>query len=786
MSRRGMHMRAVFGAWLAAAGLAAAQELPVIREVAVTNVGPGRLDHSLVLSYLSQRPGETLDRPRLSAELRRLLDSGRFADATVQAEALEPDGVRLVYAVAGRYTLARPVEIEGAKHFRAGKIRGFMKLDVGDWLDAQTAAAGARAVEREYRNDFYPHARVTPRLEVIDPEQSLAGLRLEVEEGGKAKVKRLRFEGNRELDRRTLKQVVKPQTWYNPFSWFRRVPYDPQALEDARLAVQRAYRDQGFLDARVTTPELKPRSDGHLVMTFPVREGPRYRVDAVTVGGSGTELFPREDFVAVSRLQPGMIAGESTLRDASGALRDYFGARGYIDTSVRPQLDPDPETGRVRLRYEIEEGPLVSIRNVVVRGNVRTRDKVIRRELLVYPGEMFNEVKVRQGERILMNLGYFDAVRSAPVDTRLPNEKDLVYTVEEKRTGQFMIGAGYSSVDNVLGFMEIQQGNFDLRGWPYFTGGGQKLKLRTQVGSTRTDYQLSFVEPWFLDRKLSLGLDLYRSEVDYDDYDLKRTGFAVSLGKPLPGPNRVQLQYRIERNDITDVADTNQYVYAEPPQDPYFFAQEEDLVKSSIGLSLIHDTRNNPFTPTRGNRAVLAAELSGGPMGFDTDIYDLSLVAMRYQPLWWRHVLSLRTRWQVVEAYGDTDEVPIGDRLFAGGGRTVRGFKYRDVGPKVVRIDPVTGAVIADRHVGGSSLATATAEYSIPIVTALRVAAFYDIGNVWRDPYEFDFDQLASSAGIGLRLDIPGFPIRIDRAWAIEKDSELTQTDSWSFWIGFD
>jgi outer membrane protein insertion porin family len=774
---------AVLAAWCASVAPEAwAVEAPLVQAVVVTNVGPGQLDESLVLAYLSHRTGEPLDRSRLSADLRRLLDSGRFANATVEAEPVG-DALRLVYSVANRWKLSKPLEVKGHEHFRKGKIRDFMALEVGTMVDEQVLAAGAKRVEREYRDDFFPNAHVRWALIPEDATQGLARVKLTIDEGSKAKVKKLVFEGNEELDDDTLKRLVKPLTWWNPISWFKRVHYDSQALEDARLTVQKEYRDRGYLDARVATPRVVPLKDaGRLRLEFDIVEGVCYRLGALTVTGSGVALFPQEDFRAVAKLKQGQIAGEGAIRTAGTDLRDYFGSRGYIDTSVIPRLETDATNATVAISYEIEEGPLVSIRNIVIRGNTRTRDKVIRRELLVYPGEIYNEVKVRQGERVLNNLGYFDTVRNHHEDTRIPSEKDLVYTVDEKRTGQFMIGAGYSSVDQIIGFMEIQQGNFDLFGWPHVTGGGQKLKLRTEFSERRNEYTLSFVEPWFLNRKLSLGLDLYRSEVDYDDYELNRTGAAVSLARPLPGPNRVQLQYRIERNEISNVTDTNRYIYADETEDDYYFTQEEDWTKSSLGLTLTHDTRNNPFVPTRGKRAVLGAEVAGGPMGFDTDLYDLSAVGMHYTPLWWKHVLTLRTRWETVEAYGDSEEVPISERLFAGGGRTIRGYDYRDVGPKVVRADDPG----VSRHVGGQSLATATAEYSIPIVSALRIATFYDIGNVWRDAYEFELDNLASSAGVGLRLDLPGFPIRIDRAWALEKDSNLTDTDDWSFWIGFD
>ena len=290
--------------------------------------------------------------------------------------------------------------------------------------------------------------------------------------------------------------------------------------------------------------------------------------------------------------------------------------------------------------------------------------------------------------------------------------------------------------------------------------------------------------PWFLDRKLSFGLDLFRTSLNYTDYDEERIGAAITLGKSLPGPNRVSLRYQIVSSDINDIADTNEYVFVDDPSmESFFFDEEDDSVKSSMTLRLTHDTRNNPFFPTRGHRVTLSYELAGGILGFDRDLYDIQLRTYHYRPLWWQHVISLRTQLEVVENYGDTDEVPINDRLFTGGGRTIRGYEYRDVGPKVIRADMQSSV---HRPVGGQSLGILKVEYTVPVVSGVRIAAFYDVGNVWRDSYEFELDEIASSTGIGLRFDMPGFPIRIDRAWPLERDSDLTDTDDWVFWVGFD
>jgi outer membrane protein insertion porin family len=462
-----------------------------------------------------------------------------------------------------------------------------------------------------------------------------------------------------------------------------------------------------------------------------------------------------------------------------------------VDTRVRPVLIPDLDERRVDVAFNITEGELVNIRHIDIRGNSRTRDKVIRREILVQPGDVYSRSRVERSERRLRNLGYFDTVFARTVPTVDDGTRDLVFDVAEKRTGQFMMGVGFSSVDNLLGFVELSQGNFDLFGWPYFTGGGQKLRLRAQAGSSRQDYELSFVEPWFLDRQLSFGLDLYRRERSFSEYDLERTGASVSLGRALPFASRINFEYMIEKSVITDVSDTNTYFRLETYDfetgtgTPYLFESEEDRLKSAFTISLVQDVRDNPFVPTRGHRINLFGTVAGGPFGGDIEMYHTGIRHAVYVPLWYGHVISLRTRFEFVDRYGDTEEVPLAERLFVGGGRTIRGFRFRDVGPKVIRPQEESDR-FRHRPYGGLSLFVANLEYTIPIVSNVRLATFYDTGNVWSERYDVDFKNLASSAGVGLRFDLPGFPIRIDRAWVIERDDRFSSEDSWNLWIGYD
>lgn len=766
---------------LATVAVAQHEAAPVIREVRIDNTGRGPLDHAFVAAQIESEVGSRLDRAVVSRDVRALLDTDRFSYVAVEVEPLD-EAARVIFVLQNKFRLHAPIRFEGVEHFRRKKLQDLFEVRVGGLVDEQIIGTAARNLEKEYRKALYPAARVRYELIPLEAPDGWAEVTVIVEEGRRAKVSSVNFTGNQVVEDRELWRIVEPRNWWNPMRWFSRRRYDPLEFDAYRGQMLQLYQDRGYLASQISAPLVQSEARG-LAVTYQVEEGALYRYGDIQL--SGVTLFPELELRRLIVIERGAPASAARLRQTVQALEDYYGSRGYLNTMVRTVRTADEDQRILHIEFHVQEGVLTRIRNIRIRGNMRTRDAVIRRELLVYPGEIYDEVRIRNSERIVSNLGFFSTVRTRPVPTGIEDSRDLLLDVEEKRTGQFMVGAGFSSVDKVSAFLELSQGNFDLFGWPYFTGGGQKLKLRSQFGTTRNLYELSFVEPWFLRRKLSLGLDLYQSKVGYSDYDLQKTGFAISLGRALPGPNRIHLQYRLERQVLSDVSDTNLYVYIDNPADEYSFEREEDFTKSSLRLTLTHDVRDNPFVPTRGQRMVAYGELTGGPLGFDTDIYELGFRTTHYVPLWFGHVFNFRTRMAVVDTYGETEEVPIGDRMFMGGGRTLRGFKYRDVGPKVRLADQQEDDRY-HKHVGGRSLAMANVEYTIPLISGLRLAFFYDIGNVWREAYTYHFDNMASSAGIGLRLDVPGFPVRVDRGWVLDADSPYTDEDAWVIWIGFD
>ncbi len=762
MKMRHMLAGMVMGGLLGAGWTASAAP---VREVRVEQSGPVRVDSEYVRAFVSLNPGEEFTRAAVSRDVRALQKTGRFAFVETLVEGAG-DGVVVIYRVQGRPTISH-LKIDGADYYSNKKIRELMEIRTGELVDDATLAVQAQKVQEAYRKKYFPDAHLSWTIEP-DPERAdFVQVQIKIREGRRAIVRRILFTGAQGVRRKELLKVMK-QKQSNWLSWITNDGrYEPDDLEYDRESLRQVFLNRGFLDTRVGEPVIEYVGRRKVDVRIPIEQGNQYRMSAVRA--EGFHLFPSNEVLRSIRLRPGDVASMTQITASAQSVRDFYGSRGYIRTVVEPVLDADPVTREARVDYQVTEGSLAYIQNIQIRGNTRTKDQVIRRELAVYPGEILNEVKVRTSENRLKNLGFFSYVSSMPQSTLKLNQYDLVFDVEEQKTGQFMIGAGFSSIDELVGFVELSQGNFDLFGWPYFTGDGQKLKLRAQFGTKRTDYEISFIEPWFLNRRLSLGVDLFSHESRFlsDEYDQSTLGGTLTLGKPLTSYDRINLIYGLEQIKVENVSSNASDLIKQ---------EEGTRNKSSVTLELVHDTRDSFFVPTRGNRSTASATLAGGPFGGNTDLYQLQARSSQYFPLWFDHVLNFRGWISVVEEYGDSDRVPIFDRLFLGGARTLRGFKFRDVGPKDETGEPL----------GGKSALYGTAEYTIPVVEKVRLATFYDVGMAWTESYEFSLSELNSDLGLGIRLDFPGFPIQLDYAWPIKADEFNDRSSGrFSFWIGY-
>jgi len=394
-------------------------------------------------------------------------------------------------------------------------------------------------------------------------------------------------------------------------------------------------------------------------------------------------------------------------------------------------------------------------------------------------------VRVKLSTNRLYGLNYFAKVDAQPEPTDVPDRKNLVIGVEEKNTGDIRLGAGFSSVDSLVGFVEVSQGNFDLFKWPYFlgTGAGQKIRARVQLGTQRKDFQLTFIEPWFLNRKLSLSTDFYHRELQYysDYYDTLLSGVRLGLTRTLWSDFWVgTVGYEIQNVGIVEVP-------GDAPQE--IIDEEGYTLISKVFATVAYDTRNSVLLPNRGQRTALEGEIAGGPLGGDTDFYKLQLRSSRYFPGFAPgHVLELSGRVGVVDNYSFDEDVHLFNRFFLGGMYTLRGYKFREVGP----YDAERG----DEPIGGRTYWFGSAEYSIPIIERLRFAVFYDIGNVYPFSYSFDtypdsrgphdYGAFSDNWGVGIRLNIPMLgPLRLDYAVPITHDKYTGDSGRFQFGVGF-
>lgn len=739
--------------------------MPLVRSIEVQFVGPQTVSKEKVLANMRTRVGRPYS-PRVTEEdVRNLYATGNVTNVRIFGEP-RADGVKVIVVVATKSTLSEVV-ISGATRVKTSKLRDEISVKPGQPMSEAALEADRQKILEYYRGKGYGDVDVRYRTEANDKKGTVRAI-FDVTEGSKAKIDKVAFEGNTAAKRSELMKVIKtkPKGIMNVLSSTAGKLNSDQLQEDSR-AIREFYQGKGYIQVAVKSP-LVVRRGTKVDVTFPIVEGPQFHVGKVSI--SGVRVFGIDEITKGMKLKSGEIYSPQALSADRKTISDLYGAKGYIDVAVIPTPTPGgPAVVNVNLR--IEEGLQYYVDKVNIAGNTRTKDKVIRRELALAPGDLFNTVRMDASKQRLENLRYFSKTEIRPAEPLIsvPGRRDLNVDVAETQTGSFNFGAGFSSIDNLLGFVELTQGNFDLFGWPRLTGGGQKFRARAQYGTSRKDFIISLTEPYFLDQKLSLGTEAYYRDANFtsDVYSERRYGAAVFMRKPLNEFTSARLEYRLEQNEIYDIDST---------ASPTIRSEEGSLLKSQVSIGLTYDSRDRVYLPRKGMRIDGQAYLAGGFLGGQEDIYGLDVEAAKYIGLPGDTILSLEAQIAGVSPLASGDRVPIYDRLYLGGPNNLRGFRYRDVGPR----DEL------GETIGGQSLARFTAEYTFPIVEKVRGAIFYDMGFVNSGEWSFDTNDFNSDYGIGLLLEIPAIgPIRIDYGIPIQADRFNDSSGKFQFNIGY-
>lgn len=805
---------------------------PTVQQVTIEHVGPANVADELIRANIHIKSGDPYLPATVDEDIRNLYATGLFYNIRVKAERAD-SGLKLTYVVQAMPRLT-DIKITGNKKFSEAKIRKKLTSKIGDSLNEAKLFSDSQAIQELYQKSGYPGTTVQVTPSIIE-ESGRGSVVFEIKESQKVRIEDVKFVGASAFSERKLRKTIKTRRHWM-WSWLTGSgTFKEDQFQDDREKLAEFYREKGYIDFEIKEVKFERPTDKSMIVRIEVYEGQPYKVGAVTF--EGTVMLPtnavspgyktgklprqkseRRDWFekrelnrAFAMKQGDTFTGKGLSKDIE-TIENFYGSKGHIDVeqgtgNLNVSRVANTENNTIDLKFDVKEGQESYVEKIDIRGNTKTKDKVIRRELTISPGEVFNMVAVKRSKARLEGLQFFEKVDARPDATEVPNRKNLIVGVEEKNTGNLSLGAGFSSVDAVVGFVEVSQGNFDLFNPPNFTGAGQKFRLRLQVGSRRQDYVLSFVEPWFLDRKLAFGTELYYRDLNYQSlgnlYSEQRIGTRLSLTRALWSDYLIgSVNYTIEQIGIDlDSGLHGPLVVPGPtlpgPTPPPDIYSEQNVpsailneaghsLVSKVGFSLAYDTRNSTLLPDAGQRTELAVDFAGGPFGGERSYYRAELKSAWYVRGFLKgHVLELAGRTGVADGL-DGDEVPFYERFYLGGLYSLRGFRYRAISPREAK---ATGGFF-DEPIGGNTYWFGTAEYSIPIIQkektgGVRFALFYDIGNVMEGAYDYNFSNYSDNWGIGLRLNLPIGPLRLDYGIPIHHDDFSGSSGRFQFGVGY-
>ena len=727
----------------------AAEQEPQEKVNSVEVVGNKIVSTATILTKIKTRPGDRLEQQTVDEDIKRLYGTGFFTDVSADIRPYQ-DGKMVRFLVQER-PMVSSIVITGYRHFRESKLREELKTKEQELLDRRELKQDVERLKQLYRTKGFYLAEVNYEVKVDEPTNK-ATLFFTISEGGKLRVRRILFEGNEQVSSRRLrKTMASKQAW----GFITPGYYRPEVLEEDQERIKAVYRAEGYSDVEAAAESNFDAKKRWMTIRVKVKEGPRYMVGGISF--RGVSQIPADQLQETLKMVSGEPFSQDRMYEDVGKVQSAYFAKGYMAASVEPSTVLNPETRKVDLAYTVTEGSIAYVGRIIVKGNIKTRDTVIRRELRLNPGERYDGEKLKRSKERLYNLGYFEEVTLETVPSDQPDQRDLVVNVKESKTGEFSFGGGFSSVDSFIGFAEIVQRNFDLFNWPTFVGGGQELKFEVMVGTRRRNLMLSFTEPWIFNRPYLFGFDLFhtvRTRGEGYSFELRRLGGDLRLGRSFGDYDRVDMLYRLENVRVSDILDN-------ASSDLKDELGENTI--SAVRLSYTRDTRDNVFNPKHGYVLQNGVELAGTVLGGDKDFWKWTgSGGVFFQPFIEDQVLEFHATFGLADELADSTSVPIFERFFAGGSDTIRGYKERRVGPK----DPSNRDPI-----GGDAMAIFNVEYTMPVVEFLKTAVFFDSGNVWRSISDFGEDGLRNGVGAGVRIKTPFGPVKLDYGWPLNPES---------------
>jgi len=726
------------------------------RDFRISSIAPEgntRIDSGAILRKITTKAGDTYDPTALRNDLKSIYKMGYFNDVQIDVSDT-PKGKKVIFRVIEKPVI-QSVIFEGIDELKEEDIKDAANIKEHFILNPARISVAEEAIHQLYKTKGFYNSQVNAQISY--PNDQGAIVRFVIEEGEKIYIKEISVEGNVTFDDdELLDQIETGEKWI--FTWVTEAGLlDMVKIEQDAARIVTFYNNQGFLEAKIGEPEIRQEEEW-IYLKFIVEEGPRFRIG--TVEFSGDIIGVEEDMLGLLTIRDEEYVSRLSLREDILKMTDYYAESGYAFAGIRPVTTKSQVGNRIDVTFQIDKGELVYIDRITIKGNNRTRDNVIRRELLIAEGGVFDSKAIRQSTQALQRLSYFEEVNITPEPSLDPDRMNVIIEVKEKSTGTFSIGAGYSSVDKIMLMGQISENNF--------LGRGDTLAFSANVSGVSQRFNLGYTNPHLNDSALSWGVDAFSTEREYDDYTKDSKGGGLRIGYPIWGRWKAYGNYSFTDTDLSDIS----------PNASFIIKESADIhITSAVKFSLVRDTRNSLYGASRGSRNVASIKYAGGPLAGDAEFTKVEGSTSWYFPIVFSTVFHIKgAAGQVFE--NEPGKLPVYERFYLGGLNSVRGFEYGKISP----IDPTT----LDR-IGGDKMWYTNVEIVFPLLKTQGVhgAIFYDSGQVLNDDEDFFIvnDSIKNSAGIEVRWLSPMGPLRV--VWGYNLDPLPDEDQAvWDFSIG--
>jgi outer membrane protein insertion porin family len=719
----------LLAAWLTSVAVSQAQQPPVtVKELTID--GNRRVQEAVILGRIKTMLGGAFNPSQLSEDVRSVFALGFFDDVQLKVEDFE-GGVKVTFVVVER-PFVRDVDFVGNKKVSTSVLQEKIDLKLGAVYNPVDVQRARERMKDHYEDEGYFEVQITPDIEKFaDGDVKVV---FTINEGRQMKIDKIVIRGNKGVSDKQIKAAMATQERQY---YILRGTVQRQRLEDDVDRILQVYNDHGFIHARVESHDVVvDREKARVTIQIVVVEGGQHHVGSV--GLTGVTLLPESEVLRQVKLKEGDVFSRAKLRDSVKAIEELYSNIGRASAEVNPKIEPVADN-RLSVSLDISEGPTVYVERINIAGNVRSQDKILRRELQMAEGDIFTLRKLQRSRQRLVNVGYFEKVEVSTVPGSDKTKIVVNVDVTERPTGLFSIGGGYSSQDSFLGTIDLSQNNFLGRGW--------QASLKLRAGANTQQGILSFTEPWLFDRPLAAGFDLFNTRRQFIEYDYETLGAGVRLSHPFEEYWRWHVGYRLTRDEISNIQSSFDSVLA---------SEKGARVTSLVEGSITRDSRDNVQAPSRGGTISLVTDVAG--LGGDSHYMKTVASATYFKPIWFEHILSGRLEAAYGFGFGD-ERLPLFERFYLGGANSIRGFKSRQLSPR-----DENGI-----RIGGTSEVLGNLEYIVPLPFNVRAAAFLDVGNVYGFDTKFDLTDTREAAGAGLRWLSPFGPIRVDYGFLLDR-----------------